>query len=331
MEFSENNINVFNSFANALHLPKNNNFKALQTHHKKVYDYIISKYKNETTRRTYLSALAKLFRVAKGPESYLYKKYSKLSVQLQKKIELNNLSQTVSPQRIANYITLKEIIKRREELRKLFEQNPEDHKINQQYLLLCLYTMQPPLRMEYKHMEIVNALPSNKQQNYLVRKFDKFYTVINKDKVSNKYGQGVFELSAELSDVIITSLKHYPRKFILSLNTNPDLPIGKQSFEILLRGCFSNKRIGVDLLRSAYITYVYDKKNVTMKDKTELAKQMRSSVAMASTIYHKITQNEISEEDLIDEFVDRININDKDQLKMRVIEIINAIRKREED
>ena len=130
MEFSENNVNMFRSWANALHLPIHNNFKSLLVHHNKIFELINSKYKNENSKKTYLSALAKLFKVLKGSSSYLYRKYSKLSVQLQKQIEHNNLSQEVSERRKQNYLTFDDLIKKREELKELFLQNPNDPKIN---------------------------------------------------------------------------------------------------------------------------------------------------------------------------------------------------------
>ena len=190
--------------------------------------------------------------------------------------------------------------------------------------------MQPPLRMDYKDMQIVKAFPHDKTKNYIIKKFDNYHVIINKDKVSNKYKQAVFELSTELSNIIDESLKYYPRKYILSLVSNPDIPIGNQSFEVLLRGCFDNKRVGVDMLRSAYITNLYDNKYTTMKDKAEVAHKMRSSIAMASTVYHKISRKEESDEDLINDFVKRIKIQDKDHLKRMVLDIITAIRKSEE-
>ena len=176
--------------------------------------------------------------------------------------------------------------------------------------------MQPPIRMEYKDMEIVKSIPNNKGRNYILQKNNQFSSIINKDKVSNIRGCSIFTFSNELNEAILLSLRHYPRQYILSLNTNPSKPVGKQSFEILLRSCFDNKIIGVDIVRASYITHFYNKRGVTMEQKEELAKLMRSSVAMASTIYHKIFKKEYTDEDVVDEMVAEIqNIDDKEQLK----------------
>ena len=51
------------------------------------------------------------------------------------------------------------------------------------WVLLSLYTMQPPIRMEYKDMQTVDVLPRNKNQNYLLNKNVKYFIVIRNDKV----------------------------------------------------------------------------------------------------------------------------------------------------
>ena len=327
--FSENNINNYKSWITALQLPIKKNYNGLLIYHKQLLDHI-NTYTNITTRRTYLCSLAKLFRVLKGDSSSLYRKYSKMSVELQAQIEKDSSEQKISENRKKNFITLNEVIKRREELKKLFLQKPDDHKLNQQYLLLCLYTMQPPLRMEYKDMKIVQSIPRDKDKNYVLEKDKKYSVIVNNDKVCKHRPSDIFELSPELNEAINHSLRMFPRQYILSLNTNKDKPIGKQSFELLLRGCFTDKRIGVDLLRGAYITHVFDKPGITMKDKEELAKKMRTSLSMASTVYHKVTEKEFTDEELVDELVMKIkNVQDKEQLKRVVLDIINAIRKNE--
>ena len=67
--------------------------------------------------------------------------------------------QELLPQRKDNFVLFHDIVKRREQFRQLFEQDKTNNKYNLSYVLLSLYTMQPPIRMEYKDMEIVNVLP----------------------------------------------------------------------------------------------------------------------------------------------------------------------------
>ena len=95
--------------------------------------------------------------------------------------------------------------------------------------------MQPPIRMEYKNMQIVTALPKNTKQIFLLNKNSKYYAVIRDDKVIKSHGADQFELSNELNSVINESLRAFPRKYILSTQRNGDYPINKQGFESLLK------------------------------------------------------------------------------------------------
>ena len=150
-----------------------------------------------------------------------------------------------------------------------------NNKNNLSWVLLSLYTMQPPTRMEYKNMKIVDVLPKNKKENYLLRKNDKYYVIIRDDKVTKSHGPDQFELSNELNNVINESLQAFPRKYILSTQRNGDSPINKQGFESLMKQCFNPQNVTVDILRSSYITNAYSDPRMTLKMKNELARKMR--------------------------------------------------------
>ena len=149
-----------------------------------------------------------------------------------------------------------------------------------------MYTMQPPIRMKYKTMQIVNVLPKNKKENYLLRKNNRYFVVIRDDKVIKSHGSDQFELSNDLNNVIHESLEVFPRKYILSTQRDGDRPIGKQGFESLLRQCFSPQRVTVDILRSAYIPNFYSDARHSLKEKDELARLMKYSSKTAEREYH---------------------------------------------
>jgi hypothetical protein len=60
----------------------------------------------------------------------------------------------------------------------------------------------------------------------------------------------------------------------------------------------SERLVGIDILRSSYVTEAYSK-NLSVNDKKELAKQMRHSVGVAETTYRKIIENRDVDEDQI--------------------------------
>ena len=91
-------------------------------------------------------------------------------------------------------------------------------------------------------MKIVDVLPKNKKENYLLRKNDKYYVVIRDDNVTKSHGPDQFELSNELNNVINESLQAFPRKYILSTQHDGNYPINKQGIESLLKQCFIRKK-----------------------------------------------------------------------------------------
>lgn len=297
------------------------NLKWILNHHKLIFKFINEKYTNLNTLRSHISALTSIIKALRGQNSHLYKKYSKEAIRVQKIIESEQSNQTVSDNRKERYFTFDAIEQRREHFKKLFQADPTNNKLNLQYLVLCLYTYQPPLRMDYKDMLIVDNVP-NKKDNFILKQNNKYFVVIQNDKVIRTHKSAIFELNHTLSAIIDESLKFYPRRYILSLITNPNKPIGAQNFITLLHSCFNGSKIGVDILRSLYVTHKYNNHNFSVKEKQELARLMRTSVNMSMNIYHKITN--ISDLDL---FVNKIcpDVEKRELLKVEIQKVIDAI------
>lgn len=261
------------------------NYSNIIKHHNKIYDYI-QKYSNKNTKKIHLSTLAKIFNIVE-PGSKLYKKYSDKATNLFKELKEISKEQILKPQRIKNFMCYVDIIKKREELKEEYEKDKKNNKANLKYVLLCLYTMQPPLRMEYKNMKIVNKVP-DKENNYILKKGKSFHAVIQNDKVIKSHGPDQFQFNEELNSIIKDSLKAYPRTYILSTQRDGNKPLNKQGFEAMAKDIFKDKNISVDALRSAYITHFYNSPNISFKDKEELAKKMRHSAIIAELEYKKI-------------------------------------------
>ena len=327
MELSNNYNEKISTWRNGISAIKDHDvgLNWIYKNHKRIYDYIKKKYTNKNTLKLHISVLAGVIKMLKGDKSKIYQKYSLEATNLMKDIQDSYLDNThISKNRVDNFVTLQEIETQRDELGKLFNEDRSDNKLNLQYLLLCLYTYQPPIRQEYKDMLIVNKIP-NDHDNFILNQNGKYYIIIQHDKVSKKYGAAKFLLSDTLNAIIKQSLISYPRQYILSLVNNPNKPIGKQMFENLLHSCFPDKKVSVDILRSAYITDKYNNKHFTMRDKEELAKLNRNSVFMASTVYHKIDNREKSIDDIIDEFISKIPVKKEyiNEVKKEIKDIID--------
>lgn len=288
IKLSKNQQNIVNTWVNNAGIKgaSSNSYNWIKRKHKAVYEYILDSYKNLNTLKNHVNTLGQVLKKL-GKED-LYKIYSKEATELNKASVEQQEDQTISRDRKDNFVCFNDLVKRREEYRELFEENPQNNKLNTNYLILALYTLQPPIRMEYKDMQIVDEEPPRDDRNYLYDNNGKYTVVINKDKVSGKYGQARFTLPNELNKIIRESLKQYPREFVLSTLRDGDYPLGKQGFERLLKEMFQPKSVSIDLLRSAYITHFYRDPKVSLKQKKELASKMRHSVSIAEQAYKKI-------------------------------------------
>jgi hypothetical protein len=257
-------------------------------HHKKIYNYINGTYTKKNSLKSHISTLGQVVKLLGNEKAY--NKYSAESTAIQQQISKQNKEQQIDPERLDNFVCFEDIVKRRDEFRKRFEESPTDNKLNLSYLLLSLYTYQPPLRQDWKDVLITEKKPPvNTDQNYLWKQKNGKYTLfLNHDKVTHAYGKAQFDLPDELNKIIDRSLEKFPRKYVLSLIRNGEKPAGKQNFERLLIELFSPKRVTVDLLRSAYIIDKYNNKKMSLAKKEELAKKMRHSVSTAEENYNKL-------------------------------------------
>ena len=294
MNFSADYIIKISTWEKKLpEIVKNNNYKWIATNHKKIYEYITSHYTNKNTLKGHVSVLAGILK-ALDTLPRVQKQYSKISTELCLELQNESKKQELLPQRKDNFVFLQDIITRREQFGQLFEQDKTNNKYNLSWVLLSLYSMQPPIRMEYKNMLIVNVLPKNKKQNFLLNKNGKYFVVIRDDKVIKSHGPDQFELSNELNNVINESSEAFPRKYILSTQRDGNKPVNKQGFESLLKQCFSPQHVTVDILRSSYITHFYSDPRMTLKMKEELARKMRHSATIAQREYQKIDVGNVS-------------------------------------
>lgn len=256
--------------------------ETLTKYHKEIEKYIENnKYYSMNTKKIHLVVLLKLLKEAKNDGYDALKKkvkdYKDDITHGEKDNELSNNEKD-------KWMNLDEIVNMRKKLKNIWN---TDVKTMFQYLLLSLYTLQPPLRQDWKDVLITDKYDDKiKDYNYIFKDDDgQYILVINNDKVSSTYGPINLRLNEKLSKIIDNTLKYFPRKYILSLFNDGNKPMGKQMFEKLLKSI--NGNLTVDIIRSAYISDAYSK-NLTMNQKEDLANKMRHSVGIAETSYNKI-------------------------------------------
>lgn len=255
-----------------------------EKNHKNVNEYIINTFDKLNTLRLSFISLANLFKFINGKDDINYKKYIEKAHKYGVKQRKNDDKGIISKQMKKNMITYDELIKTREKFKEKFNENPKDNKINLQYLILCLYTYEPPKRLNYINMQIKKDKLKD-ENDYLIRSYNNYEIIFN-DKTTKVYGKAKFKLSKTLGKIISKSLREYPRKYLLSLINNNKKPIGKQMFERLLYDIFYPKKVGITILRHIYDENFYNM-NPNNELKKKMAELMRHSVESAQRYYNK--------------------------------------------
>ncbi len=165
-----------------------------------------------------------------------------------------------------------------------------------QYLALASMVLQPPIRGEYGDMPIVHDQATaddmdKRMRNYLLVLPDKACICINFDKVSDKKGPGKIEIMQQFAAAIAISCMLVPRKFLFVSKSNLAKPLKYMAlFYRQLPDPDNGESMnqGIQMLRSSFITWFYQKLATNLNDKKNLAAMMRHSWETAEKHYNKI-------------------------------------------
>ena len=108
---------------------------------------------------------------------------------------------------------------------------------------------------------------------------DNIYLLLNNEK--KKHRELHINLSEdfkELADIIKDSYIKFKRTYLFTDYNNKNKPITIHGLYKRMINLFSftNKHVGVNILRSSYLTYQVEQKRLTVKDKKKLATLMRT-------------------------------------------------------
>lgn len=259
------------------------NLQWVKKKHMTIASKIDSMYDSLQTKHTMFYALASILKHL-DPKDPMVEKYRHKYTAIQKQIDNQSYKQELSESQKKNWQTEADIVK----LRDYWYEKSNDGRNESAYrkfLCLALYTLQAPIRAEWADMKIIHDTKQDDGiQNCLLVASGKMIIILNSYKTKRKYGKKRIDVTAELHDVIETSLKLYPREWVLWV-LSKNKPIGKRGFNQFL-DTISKKKISVDLLRSSYITNFYSK-HPLYKSKMDLAYKMCNSVAMSEIAYNK--------------------------------------------
>ena len=242
--------------------------------------------------------------------SELYKHYHELHKQLTLDYNKEKEEQKKTDKQAENWVDWLDIVKlqrnfmnkiRREKYSKKETLTKAQKKVLQNYLIVSLYTLIKPRRLDYAEMKILShkdykALDIEKKKagNYLVikSKIKKFFAFgSGAQKNENGGDSDVFELSvpAKLNRVLQLYLKHHSEGYLL-FNARRSGEISKdglsKTLQKIMGEAFEGKRFSASMLRTIYLTHLH-KDTPSIKEQQQLAKEMGHSPAVATLHYTK--------------------------------------------
>lgn len=248
----------------------------------KIYPYIKERYTNINTIRQHLYTLSKVMKLLGHNKEYL--DYAVQYIDLGKKIAEQSLEQKRTPAQEKKQTTFQEL----EDLRdKYYPGRNKNLRDNFKYLIYALVTLEPPKRLEYGNLPIIEN-ETDAKGNYLLKHDGSYTMVINNDKVAKIpiYQQNNrFKFSEKLSDIITDSLENFPRKYLFT-NMSKNKPLGKNNLFFLIKSTNPNGSSMNDI-RAAVVNHFYDQKH-SLAEKQAFGLRMRHSRAIAERSYQKI-------------------------------------------
>lgn len=221
----------------------------------------------------------------------LTKKTTELRMLINKEYDQNKLSEREKK----NYIPWEIILSVYDELKKKFQNNSTNIRINEDYLLLSFYILHPPRRSDYQNMYIedislddinpchiittnseysgewfsLNRLQKDERinktknpgKNYYVNYNGTGYFIFNDYKTYSFYGKQIIEVKTELNNIIQNYIKFNNLKTsdkLLDLSHKNYI----QRIQTIFKG-YTNRQPSIDILRHSYINYIITNYNNT--------------------------------------------------------------------
>jgi len=243
-----------------------------------------------TTKRNYLSSILVILR-AYNKKSFdkVLDQYKKLLATLNEEYTNKIDSHEKSEKQEKNWMPLSDLKKglkiyqkeiKDREIKDKENLNKKDMNLLKKYLVVALYTLQPPVRLNYSNMKIINSekdIEPNK--NYLLVKGRNSKSFIFQEyKTAKTNGRVDKPINKELNSILNLYLKYHKSKYlILDAKGNPITAngLGKlitSSFE------FTGKKVTLNLLRHVYISSKLDLDAI--KASKKMANDMMHSIGM---------------------------------------------------
>jgi hypothetical protein len=221
------------------------------------------------TKRLYLSALA--YNAKDDAERQRYKEeIAKIRPSADEEVESQSLSTELS----AKYMDWEDVMKCQEKAKEMYEAGTMN--LND-FLLVCLYTLQAPVRADYAQMRIVKKI-TNCGERYNYAEFLADGSVMyefNQYKTMLKYGKQAWLAHPTVAELIRKKKAECFGK-VCMVSSLDRAKMGRRLSEVFV--LCGGKPITITLLRHSYITQFYkDCPNPSIGVKNNLAKRMLHS------------------------------------------------------
>ena len=269
--------------------------------HRKLFIEILQYYTERpstslTTIEGRVVGMMRIFYIAYETKQYeLYKKYSAIVFDLRDYFKLDENKQELNPREEKAFVPFEIVLATQKKMAQLFndlknKKNKEAYKLNQDLLLVSLFSLIPPNRDEIKELHFTTT-PKTDNKDYIYINGDEVKMYLNKTK---KKHDGIrIDISGEskeLANLLKESYSLYPREFVFTHYNKRDIQIkitgmNKRLIKIFK---FTGKNAGTNSLRSSYASYLNQQKQLSVYQKDKLATQMRTSRRQLDEAYIKL-------------------------------------------
>ena len=185
-----------------------------------------------------------------------------------------------------NWVNLDVLKKIMNQYKKQSKEQPNKKNI-QKYLVSALYLLQPPKRLVYSNMKIIdNRKDNDGETNYLLNLGrNTKYFILNSYKTESKHGKKEIKVPKEINTILNMWLKvNSTDNFLLN---NRGEPMSTNGLGKYINKIFrpSGKEITVNLLRNIYVSENIDLEAV--KKANKLAEDMNHTVGTQQSVYLK--------------------------------------------
>ena len=256
---------------------------------KKVSEYLDSL--NMHSKKNILAVILVIIKAFDLGED-LYYNYSELTKKQAELVQSNYDKQEKSKKEEDNWMTMEEIRNVRNKYAGLcskFKNNldKKDMDLYQKYLVICLYTMMPPLRNNFANTYFAKTkkdLVNIPEKCNYISLYDKQF-VLRSYKTAKHYGDKRLDLSNDLVKIIRKWGRINSTNYLL-INLRFNTPMSENRLTKYLNTIFEPKKVSSSMLRKIYLSNKYPVE-LSLEEMKKDANAMAHSVAIGQGVYRK--------------------------------------------